>query len=393
MKFVSYPRRIRVGLDAMLADYDKGEYPFSPDILDGPQLNKNLPAGLTLGGIEEVNYYIGLCNYMLAAQDSMAASRAFAVLYSRDGDRLFDWEQVTKLSITDIKQALLGVGLTTRANEVAQAWATNAPRILERYDGDIRKLYERAGGDWRVVYAELINTKRGDGLRGYQEKMASMLSFFLMKKGLVPYFPMPPQVDFHVMRVFWQCNLVLPTRDGEPVFKMQSGPDVRRFCDAIRLALLDYERDGGRCWLDTSEALWVQSRSLCSATPSNSTTKRAANRRGLDGELAETEEADSELEPPAVPPNHVEKAQIALLDEVPTQAKKASRGMPERPPIEWSQEKRLAYRASCGRCSLELHCTGSIPAGFYYNNEQNFLRWFPRELPPDDRERQLFDPD
>lgn len=337
MRYVAHPQRIRAGLDALMQDYYAGKHPFVEGIMEFPQEERNMPPELPRGGIEEANYWMWVCHYMLGATDSMTMARRVAFnLYPKHADALFDWSVLAHMNPATVSQYLIDAGLDYRASEdrVPAAAIENAKRTNRRWKGDIRNAFTAAGKDWRKLYQLLTATPKGDGLVGYQGKMASMLAFYFMRRGITPYFKVPPQVDFHVMRVFWSCNFVVPAKeDGAAVYVLRN-QQVSKYAEAIKPHLLRYAEEADQNWLDLSDALWTLSRAMCSLSPSNSMSK------------------DDNEEP-------------------------------FQRPILWSPNQIARYDANCGQCALSSYCSNAIPSAYYYGRKATELRVYgPRQTPP-----------
>lgn len=345
MDFVVYPQRVKEVLGELMRAYYTEQHPFVPGVMEFPQEEHKLPPSLERGGIQEANYFIGLCNYMLGAAASLTMAERYVKLFEANSMSMFDYSITQHMSEAEITTALQDAGLGFRSTEVPKAWIENAKRIQSLYDGDIRRLFETAGSDWRELH-RLIRSKNGDGLVGYQAKMASMLAFFLMRRDVVEYFVVPPPVDFHVMRVFWSTKMVVPVDDDGQEIQALKGNYILHYADRIRETLVQYELETGQNWLDLSDALWTQSRTMCRFSPSNSMSK---------GEYA---------------------ARSTKLWQ---------------DPITWTPLQRRRYRMGCGRCSLQEHCTQALPSAYYYSWGELRLHG-PRQSPPPE-EGTLFNPD
>lgn len=336
VQFIHHHRRIRVGLDALMKSFYAGEHPFTSGVMEFPQEDKRMPADLPRGGLTEANYWMWICHYMLGAADSMTMAQLVATSLYPNNPELFDWKLLAQMQPAEVSRRLKKAGLGFRASEeeIPAAAIENAIRTNARWDGDIRNAFKAAGTDWKKLYRLLIATKRGGGLVGYRGKMASMLAYYYMRRGIIPYFPMPPQVDFHVMRVFWACNFVVPIRsDGQGVYVLKNHM-VTRYTEAIKPYLFAYIKETGCNWLDLSDALWTQSRTMCKLAPSNSMTRD------------ENEE-------------------------------------PYQRPIKWTPNQVKRHESSCGRCALANHCSNAIPQAPYYGRAATRLvLWGPRQEPP-----------
>lgn len=349
MQFVEHPQRIRARLDELMAAHRAKKYPFTPAAMISPCDEDQLPPSLPRGGVDEANYYVAMCNYMLGAADSITMAQMLSGLYENYHDRLFDWSAAASLKPASVCRVLQDTGLNFRATRVAEAWVENAQRINRRYLGDIRNAFVLADGNWEHLYEELVRTRPQDGLVGFQAKMASMLAFYLMKRQLVDYFTVPPQVDFHVLRVFWATEMIVPCDDNGKPLQSIVNQEIIAYANAIRRCLVRYEIETGQNWLYLSEALWTQSRALCKLSPSNSVKKSVDLEAGYEEIWQE--------------------------------------------PIQWTPTQRARYRKGCGRCAIEPSCKNAIPSGFYYGRNITELRNFGLRQKPPPENGQLFNPD
>lgn len=337
MRFIAFPQRVRDTLGDLMEAYYAPRYPYIDNVMDGPEKTKNLPLKLKRGGIEEVNYLFNLCYFMLGALDSMTISGQFSKLYEAHADTLFDMKVVAEMDPAVVATMLAGEDIKVRASSIAVSWVTNAQRINARYDGDIRLAFKQTDGDWRKLYEALVASKvQSDdrGLIGYGKKIASMLAYFLMKNGLVDYFHMPPQVDFHVRRVFWSTNLALPIAADGQAINVLTLHQANKYSDVIRPLLVNYVVETNIPWTHVSECLWTHSRVLCSLSPSNKVT------------------SDND-------------------------------GPPYQEEILWTPNQVERYERSCGMCPIEPRCTNAIPSGYpYYQPAPRLRNHGPRQVPP-----------
>jgi hypothetical protein len=341
-QFNAYHQRTDIVLPDMMRDFYAQKYPFVAHVMVGPQQSHRLPPSLPRGGVEEANYFLYVCNYMLGPTDSMTIADQVASMYEQTAATLFNPRVAANMTPKQVSDILLAANIGFRSKEinVPKAWIFNSELLVRDWDGDIRNVIAAAGGDWRELHRLLMH------FAGFGPKMASLLPFFLMRNGLVPYFLVPPQVDFHVMRVFWSTNLVLPlTQDGRQIVRLEAR-GIARFAEAIRLELVRHLLKTGQNWLDLSEALWTQSREMCRLSPSNTLSK------SRDG---------SEM---------------------------------WQNPLMWTKTERQNYDNSCGRCAIAPHCTGAIPQAPYYRKKKLKELWLygPRQTPQYER-NPLFNPD
>ncbi len=310
-----------------LADsYERKLYPYNLDSTRVPQDPRHMPRNLELDvekcdeqqKIQLASFWFADCYYMRGVNDSNDMTINLAKLYE-DHPEIFDFKNAMHLEPKYIESLLLDYHLPVQHKAISNYWVENARRMVERYDGDPTKIFEDFG-----TYDELVsrtrNNFRGDGFKGFQKKMTSMLGYFYMATDLIPYQNIPLPVDFHVMRMSISNEMIRFDNMPESGFV-----EFEKTTDFLREVFFDLADHLGINQLDLCDIVWLYSREACVNSPTNS-QKIIGKRKGRSTIFA-----------PAID--------------------NADQATPEQ--IE-------AYDRSCGICRLRETCAHNVPSGPYY---------------------------
>ena len=310
--------RLDAIVDKLIAERKAERFPYHLDEAQLPQAPQNMPPSLERGGVEHAMFLMNTCYYMRGGIKSVAAFRSLSALYEQQPD-LFDAHRAQSMSPDFVQGHLAAFGLNYKSAEVSKSWIENSRRMVETYDGDPRKIFR---GD--IDYDELLSRIRnqdGRGFIGFQKKMASMLSYYLMSDGLVPYRDYPLPVDFHVLRVSAANGIVTFDRPAENGNILSD--DV---LDMLREMYRDYSVTHNVSQLDVCDAVWSLSAAVCGKQPGNI---------WLEPDKANGRSGRSTL---------IHPLKIDLND---------------------PRQQRM-YRDSCGLCPLEETCQTNYPSKPYY---------------------------
>jgi hypothetical protein len=179
---------VEVVLGKIWERYCSGAYPYN---LAADSLPQNyLPESLPRGGIEEAYYWVIVCLWMRTTNTTTAAKQV-AKLYDHLAKKTclnpfnpFNAAQMKPPRIATLMKEV-GLGLDDSSPEW---WVENARRVVERWDGDVRRPFMGATS-YDEVWPRLINAKdeQQGGLLGFQHKMTCMLLYFLSEHGLSPF--------------------------------------------------------------------------------------------------------------------------------------------------------------------------------------------------------------
>ena len=257
--------RFDMVLDTLMDAYEDDRYPYHLDRVRLPQDERHMPPSLERGTKEHAMFFWNVCYYMRGGTKSTFAVQQMSKLYE-DRPDLFDCERILETTQEDIVDELqkhkLGFQYT-----VSKAWMLNAQRMLDEYDGDPRNIFEGLGAS-DDPYDELVgrvkNKGKAGGFMGFQEKMTSMIAYYLMDADLVEQFNFPIPVDLHVMRVSIS-NLMVMFPDIEFPANVYS----QALLKALRDAYSDYANRKGISPLRLCNAVWQLSEALCGQAPGN----------------------------------------------------------------------------------------------------------------------------
>lgn len=248
-------------LDILLKQRAKKGFPYELDSAQLPQDERNMPPSLPRGGKEHANFLFTTCYYMRGGIKSYVAFKALSSLYEKDPN-LFDPQSAQMRNPEDIATALAEEGLGFSKDVISKQWVFNAAKLQEENDGDARKLFENTT-DYRKLLHRIQN-KNGNGFKGFQEKMTSMLAYFFMTDGIIPYFDFPLPVDFHVLRVSAANKII--TFENMP----ENGNIYHQSTlDMLRNMYHDYSVSHGISQLDVCDAVWALSSGICGDQPGN----------------------------------------------------------------------------------------------------------------------------
>ncbi len=350
--------RVDKVLDKIMDAYWAKEPPYNLTEARPPHIPENMPKTLERGSKDHAMFHFVCCYYMRGGIKSYDAYTRLGQVYDARPD-LFDCKKVVanlgeevaeepidteKLAEefeadTMIDHDVTGIDPMSRRSMVeqdiaatlkhfglgfqqttARLWVENAVRMTERYDGDPREIFK--GVDtYEAAVQRIKNDKRGGGFGGFQEKMVSMITYFLMDEGMIDSFKFPIPVDIHVLRVSILNGLI--EFPGVPYNTDLMRPQTTA---TLRDVYLNYAVRKDVDPLRLCDAVWLLSGLLCSKAPGNWTIE-PKRRFGRDGRR-------TVLIVPEENPNN--PAQMA------------------------------AYNNSCRICPVEETCTGRIGSADYY---------------------------
>jgi hypothetical protein len=197
-----------------------------------------------------------------------------------------------------------------------------------RYGGDPRNIFDGVT-TYEDSLERIKNDKKGGGFIGFQEKMTSMILYYMMDEELIDQFNFPIPVDLHVMRVSIANEMITfpNSPDGTNVF-------VPETLAALRKLYFDYAADRDGNALRLCDAVWLLSMSSCGKHPGNMTIEPLgrSKRTGRTTYLI---------------PNEVK-----IEDPV----------------------QRKAYEESCRKCPIQETCENNIPGTIYYVSGNLIIR-------------------
>ncbi len=305
-------------LGILLDAYENNAPPYDQDRVRLPHDPRHMPETLVRGSVDHAMFFFNVCYYMRGGIKSNDAVKRMSRVYDKRPD-LFDCKSASSATTDDIVKVLTDNGLGFQAT-VAGQWIENSRRLLERYDGDPRNIFTDIG-TYEECQERIQNTGKGRGFLGFQEKMTSMIIYYLMDDELIEPFNFPIPVDLHVMRISIANEFL--TFPGAP-----KGTNLftKETLAALRKLYFDFAADNNVNPLRLCDAVWMLSESSCGRHPGNSTLEPLGrdNRNGRSSYLI-----------PA--------------------------------PVDMSNPtQQAAYASACGVCPIEKTCKHNIPGTQYY---------------------------
>ncbi len=315
------------------------DYPYNLPHAEVPNRSNNMPSEeiLPRGTEQHAQYLWHVCYWMAGGVESNIAFNFLSKMYA-DHPKLFDPRYIVENEITEEEIADIisqYSALKFNLDRIKTYWIENAHKMVARYEGDVRKIFEGARS-YRTITGRIVNNKRGQGFSGFQEKMASMDTHLAADAGIIDEIPFPPAVDFHLLRL--AASLGILTFDNVS----DRGILEKKTVATLRKMLYDYIIVTGTSEIKLDDALWRYSKLMCAIAPSNLST---VDRTAVRGEKAVARTVDYSN---------------------PATMKK--------------------YAKSCGRCVVSHLCTFSVDSGKYYADDRVVLT---KRLRPHD-ERTLF---
>lgn len=324
--FIDYEQG-EVVFGGLLRAYKRKVFPY--DVVDLPQ--DLIPDAIKHDPLTHACFLFGVCHYMRGGIKSSLAVRQLVKLWEYDPRFFQPWYAET-LNSAVFRNILEGF-IMYKADEVSKAWPENSARLVKFWDGDPRNIFDEVKNNPSILYRLVTNKKargkkpkeeKGWGFICFQEKMASMLTYFLLDAGLIERITIVPPVDFHLLRLMIATG-VLKVAEGGSRYEHMAPLGIKvlqEYCDK-------YDIDT----VTSGNTLWPLSEGLCSKTPGNETVK-----------------ADRD------------------------------KGNAKPLKIVWENPNHYArFMRSCGSCPIEGLCKFNIPSGISYKGAG--LRVIPRLNP------------
>ena len=346
----------------MLALYRSRAHPFV-------NLENDLPQTIVLPEVQKdpLRFALHLFFSCLYMRGTVVSSHAFAVLnrLQLEAPWLFQLEVVAFVFVAEI-EATIGAYIPWQKHDVAISWRNNARILLNEWKGDPRlifkgvkkkeDLYRRVMGR---KYKEYQVNEQGKkvripnphaGFRGFQEKMTSMLAYFLEATGLIAPTTLSAPVDFHHLRVYLATGMIVTPEESVRY------EHIKHL--GIKLAER-LQKKFGLTQVEYGDIVWLWSIRSCRHAPHNASD-------------ATIDETGREVRTPVL--------------------------------VKWAPGVIDSHNRTCGRCHVADHCRFGVPAGPYYTTgkflkvertepPQDTLFW-PHEVPhlemPSDDEKDQF---
>lgn len=365
-EIVADMRRGRLVFGRLLDALRDKEYPYNKAVL--PQ--RHIPLEMQADPLTHARFLFYLCHYMRGAIKSDLAAQQLVALWKEEPGFFNPIGFSARYSTETVENFLRGV-IDYQTKQIASFWIENSNRLETRWKGDPREIFKHARNA-DVVRERIINhaarkkqpTTHGfqfeQGFLGFQEKMASMLSYFLMDAELVGGNTIAPAVDFHLLRIMIATGVLKIDQQllGEAFYNEARDTGtamLERYCKSSNVGTVEI-----------GDALWMLSTSLCNRAPGNASVDRSNKGRGSSKKR-----------------NHIPTAQQEFYVGDKTPIKSAEEKREERrsqrkerdgkkvlpKPLQVDPENlshQIRYQRSCHVCPAEKLCSLNILSGPYY---------------------------
>lgn len=314
--------RTELVLGALLERFEAEGFPYNNPNVRLPQDPRHMPETLPLGGVDHAMFLWSVCYYMRGGIRSGDAVRMLSTVYDAHPD-FFDAHVAQGLDKEVVGGVLESHGLGFQHANIGRYWVENAKQMVELYDGDPRKIF-----DGVTTYEECLERiqnrgsgKKRRGFYGFQKKMVSMATYFMMDASLIEEFVFPLPVDLHVLRVSIENEMIKfhGYAEDDNLYSEET-------LDLLRSLYYEYAHKHGIDTIRLCDAVWLLSNSLCSKQPGNITFEP----NGREGRQGRATELVVQI---ADPNNHNHQA---------------------------------AYERSCRDCPLQATCEWNVPSKKYY---------------------------
>lgn len=379
--------------DALIDQKRRGIHPF--DHSNPPQVDENMPENLNreTQKVEHALFLWTSCYYMRGGIDSEVAFRRLTLIYERkpylfspawmstevdldivNGEVSYGHELIERLKTHDVYKELSaelkGHGLGFGLEDNTRFWILNAIKLHKFWHGNPAELFH-----WITDYDDLVDKiankrkfslKSPHGFLGFQEKMVSMIAYFLAATNVVDRHTIPVPVDFHVLRMLLSTEIIVPKWK----VKKEGSIFSPRLLEIAREVTEYYCHERRIEMIELCDALWLFSRAMCSWHPDNiSSTPDKSHKRKQEQKLR-TNRRNPVLAMTSVgrPPTEAE----GDIGEKVVGLGRKSRVLHLSPM--WTTAQQAVYDRSCRMCRLESVCKRAIPAAPYYLKGQVHLR-------------------
>ncbi|MBI2609991.1 hypothetical protein HYW53_02335 [Candidatus Giovannonibacteria bacterium] len=227
-----------------------------------------------------------------------------------------------------------------KMEEHVAAWIVNARVLVERWGGDVRKVFESVA-DFEEAFARVDYERNEFGFIGMRRKIFSLLTLWMQDFHMIHKFPMPLIVDFHTIRMLLQHRILQteykilgPNNTKNP---LRVRPESMWNYTALRVTekLVDQIITWSQKFCekrnlvpyDVAHGLWYNSRLLCASYLGN---------RSKEKKLDDNRRTVTEF----------------LIDAEPLKTRAG-----------WPKD----YRDPCRHCPVETTCKVAIPSGPYFD--------------------------
>ncbi len=295
-----------------------------------PQDEMFLPKDIKSNPLHHALFLFSSCFYMRGAIQSGLAIKKLTEMYDTQPGLFLPENFIGEKKAFTIESLniILGEKLKFSLGDNLDAWITGMARLHNEFNGDPRTLFSSLNYD--TCCSIIIKNRNSIGFKGFKEKMVSMLAYYLIDAELIPSFPFPPPIDFHLMRLMTQQGILTlkdcsTSKRGKKINLHKNSFRTDKLLKAARELTLKYILEQKVSSNDLANALWLYSSQVCSKSPHGSRVKK--------GEYA------------------ARSTPIEIKDEV-----------------KWSLNANNKFYNTCAICPIKNSCLGFISHAHYYAN-------------------------
>lgn len=377
--------------DRLIEMLREDKHPF--DHSEPPQVVGNMPINLDMKKERKMLalYLWASCYYMRGGIDSLVAFRRLTLIYERkkylydpewflanvdpaivDGTIPYGPELIAKLMdgavYKELSKELGAHGLGFSLKENTRFWILNAVKLAKFWGSDPLNLFAGVGV-YDDLVANIANKKQflltnKQGFLGFQEKMVSMIAYFLASTNLVDLAKIPVPVDFHVLRMMISTEII------KPAWKVKMGEDI--FSPALLAVARDvsftYCVRRGIEMIELCDALWLYSRAMCSWHPDTRSRTPQKSKKRKAQQMLRTDERRKKLEESIAGDRPPDEIKVSADLETAANMRIGRDAKIIHLKADWGNLSHVErYDRACSLCAVEHLCTKVVPAAPYYS--------------------------
>lgn len=344
-------------LDALAYRHNNGLYPYNKSLDVLPQEAYDL---FTYGSKEHAMFLFNLCYYMRGGIQSDEAARKYVKIYKKH-KHLFRASYFRSTKEARLKELADEVYLVLQRNELnytarstSYGWVWNAHKLFHHWQGNPARLFDNISSYEQAcdIIKNKTSGKRSGWKRleqpkhfyGFQEKMVSMILYFLAQARMVDMDTFPPPIDFHFFRILLSTE-ILYTKKKVVIDEDYLNIWQRTIGDKARHAMSAYMQRRDMSAIDLGDIVWNYSRDMCSSHPENISEKGEYQGR---------------------------RTGVSLK------------------PYTWNETNLTTYQNTCGLCKIREYCKYSVPSAPYYIQGKLIIRSERPDPPPHLLQQKLF---
>lgn len=321
----------------LLQAFQEGSFPYSDAVRPQDIVGEEL---LNYTEKQQANFWFFVCMYMRGPVDSNYATEQLLEIFKKmNGCGIFDPFTEEAQDPEEIDKAMTEAKFTRLLSDVKKFWSFNARKLAAEYGGDARNIFVGVSSFDELTKRCRYVRRTSHGFMGFQKKMVSMITYFLRERKLIDLSdfppPVPPPVDFHLMRIMVNNRIVVHDEwDNPNSFRYETSSPYGY--EAVERYLVETGADP----VALGDALWLLSGNLCEKSLINQIEREF-------GTLDEEEIA------------RASRARKKIL------MRHAGLFVPEALPLLINRNS-AKIKKTCGLCPASETCVSGMPSTSYY---------------------------